>query len=109
VWILARLDAVGLGDQFLLPLLLVTWITAAVLIVVLSLVQRTPWGRVLRAIREDEDAARSLGKNTFAYKLQSLAIGAALGRWPATSLPSTSRSSVPRRSSCCSRSSDMPC
>jgi branched-chain amino acid transport system permease protein len=78
-WILERLDAVGLGDQFLLPLLLVTWLTALVLIVVLSRVQRTPWGRVLRAIREDEDAARALGKNTFSYKLQSLAIGAALG------------------------------
>jgi branched-chain amino acid transport system permease protein len=78
-WILDRLDAVGLGDQFLLPLLVVTWATAGALIVLLSVVQRTPWGRVLRAIREDEDAARALGKNTVAYKLQSLMIGAALG------------------------------
>jgi branched-chain amino acid transport system permease protein len=78
-WMLDRLEAVGLGDQFLLPLLLVTWITAVALIVLLSVVQRTPWGRVLRAIREDEDAARALGKNTFAYKLQSLMISAALG------------------------------
>ncbi len=38
----------------------------------------SPWGRVLRAIREDEDAARALGKNALAYKLQSLAISAAL-------------------------------
>lgn len=78
-WILDRLDAVGLGDQFLFPLLLVTWATALALVVLLSVVQRTPWGRVLRAVREDEDAARALGKNTFAYKLQSLMIGAALG------------------------------
>ena len=41
--------------------------------------QRTPWGRVLRAVREDEDAARALGKNTLLYKLQSLAISAMLG------------------------------
>jgi branched-chain amino acid transport system permease protein len=34
---------------------------------------------VLRAIREDEDAARALGKNAFSYKLQSLAIAATLG------------------------------
>ena len=34
---------------------------------------------MLRAIREDEDAARALGKNTLVYKLQSLAIAAALG------------------------------
>jgi len=32
----------------------------------------------VNAIREDEDAARALGKNTFAYKLQSLSISAAL-------------------------------
>jgi len=78
-WMLDRLDAVGLGDQFLLPLLLVTWATALALIALLTVVQRTPWGRVLRAIREDEDAARALGKNTVSYKLQSLMIGAALG------------------------------
>ena len=39
----------------------------------------SPWGRVLRAVREDEDAARSLGKNVFWYKLQSLMIGGAIG------------------------------
>jgi branched-chain amino acid transport system permease protein len=78
-WMLDRLEAVGLGDRFLLPLLIVTWVTVLVLVVLLDRVQRTPWGRVLRAIREDEDAARALGKNTFAYKLQSLMIGAALG------------------------------
>ena len=43
------------------------------------MLQRTPWGRVLRAIREDEDAARALGKNVFVYKLQSLSVAATLG------------------------------
>ena len=33
---------------------------------------------MLRAVREDEDAARALGKNALAYKLQSLAIAAAI-------------------------------
>src|SRR5699024_10149918 len=37
------------------------------------------WGRVLRAIREDEDAARALGKNVVIYKLQSFVLGGALG------------------------------
>ncbi len=36
---------------------------------------RSPWGRVVRGIREDEDAVRSLGKNVFAYKMQALIIG----------------------------------
>lgn len=66
-------------DQFLLPLLIVVWLTVAVLTGLMMLLQRTPWGRVLRAIREDEDAARALGKNVYAYKLQSIAIAAALG------------------------------
>jgi len=63
----------------LFPLFLVVWAVALALMPVLTRVQGTPWGRVLRAIREDEDAARALGKNAFAYKLQSLAIAATLG------------------------------
>jgi branched-chain amino acid transport system permease protein len=34
---------------------------------------------VLRAVREDEDAARALGTNAFSYKLQSLALAATTG------------------------------
>ena len=64
--------------SFLFPLLLMSWGVLLVLTLLVALVVRTPWGRVLRAIREDEDAARALGKNTLAYKLQSLALAAAL-------------------------------
>lgn len=78
-WMLDRLSAIGLGNQSQLPLLLVSWLAFGVLLGGLEALQRTPWGRVLRAIREDEAAAEALGKNTFAYKLQSLAIAAALG------------------------------
>ena len=35
----------------------------------------SPWGRVLFAIREDETAASSLGKDAFSYRLQSFVIG----------------------------------
>ena len=63
----------------LFPLFLVTWGLAVVLMFAFSRMQRTPWGRVLRAIREDEDAARALGKNAFSYKLQSLALAATTG------------------------------
>jgi branched-chain amino acid transport system permease protein len=74
------LQSAGWSDpETLFPLLIVVWICAAVLTVGLRFLQNSPWGRVLRAIREDEDAARALGKNTLAYKLQSLAIAAALG------------------------------
>jgi branched-chain amino acid transport system permease protein len=68
----------------LAPLLIVTIIAVLLVTVALRYTQGSPWGRVLRAIREDEDAARALGKNAFAYKLQSLAISAgiaAIGGW----------------------------
>jgi branched-chain amino acid transport system permease protein len=60
-------------------MLVIVWSVVLVLIVVLQLLVSSPWGRVLKSIREDEDAASALGKNVFAYKLQALALGAALG------------------------------
>jgi branched-chain amino acid transport system permease protein len=39
---------------------------------------RSPWGRVLRAIREDETAARALGKNALRFRLEAFAIGGAI-------------------------------
>ncbi|CAN5536729.1 branched-chain amino acid ABC transporter permease [soil metagenome] len=63
----------------LFPLFLVIWATVIIATFGLSYLTNSPWGRVLRAIREDEDAARALGKNTLAYKLQSISIAAALG------------------------------
>lgn len=73
------LQPLGLGSEPLVPLLLVSWVVLIALALVLWRAKRSPWGRVLQAIREDEDAARALGKNTFAYKLQSLSIAAGLG------------------------------
>ena len=53
------------------------------LVVVAALIvwalMRSPWGRVIKGIREDEDAVRALGKNVFAYKMQSLVIGGIFG------------------------------
>jgi branched-chain amino acid transport system permease protein len=54
------------------------WLLVALATVFVSLLVASPWGRVLRSIREDEDAARSLGKNVFSYKLQSLVTGGAI-------------------------------
>jgi branched-chain amino acid transport system permease protein len=60
-------------------MLVLVWGVAIVLLTLTWLAVHTPWGRVLRSIRDDEDAAASLGKNVFAYKLQALVLGAALG------------------------------
>lgn len=78
-WILDRFESFWSDPEPLLPLLIVIWSTVALGLVILRCLQATPWGRVLRAIREDEDAARALGKNTVLHKLQSLAIAAVLG------------------------------
>jgi branched-chain amino acid transport system permease protein len=51
----------------------------AVAIILVRLLVRSPWGRVVRGIREDEDAVRSLGKNVFAYKMQALVTGGVIG------------------------------
>ncbi|MEO6318205.1 MAG: branched-chain amino acid ABC transporter permease [Acidimicrobiales bacterium] len=59
--------------------LLVGWTIVALACLFVYLLVRSPWGRVLKAIREDEDAVRSLGKNVYVYKLQSLAIGGVIG------------------------------
>ncbi len=57
----------------------VGWTMVAVSCVIVWLLMRSPWGRVLKSIREDEDAVRSLGKNVYAYKMQSLIIGGLFG------------------------------
>jgi branched-chain amino acid transport system permease protein len=55
------------------------WTTVALACLLVYLLVRSPWGRVLKAIREDEDAVRSLGKNVFGYKMQSLVVGGVIG------------------------------
>jgi neutral amino acid transport system permease protein len=57
----------------------VGWTLAILLAVAIHRLMRSPWGRVLRSIREDEDAARSLGKNVFLLKMQSLVLGGVIG------------------------------
>lgn len=38
----------------------------------------SPFGRVLKAVRDDENAATALGKNTFAYKVQAMMLGSGM-------------------------------
>ena len=57
----------------------VGWAVVGLSLLLVFLLVRSPWGRVLKAIREDEDAARALGKNVFAYKMQALVLGGVFG------------------------------
>ena len=55
-------------------------IVAVTLVAYLALehLSRSPWGRVLRALREDERAAISLGKSARSYRIQAFAAGGAV-------------------------------
>ncbi len=57
----------------------VGWVLVALSCLLVWALMRSPWGRVLKSIREDEDAVRSLGKNVFAYKMQALVLGGLFG------------------------------
>jgi ABC-type branched-subunit amino acid transport system permease subunit len=59
--------------------MIVGWTLVALVCIYLWLLMRSPWGRVLRSIREDEEAVRSLGKNVFSYKMQALVLGGVIG------------------------------
>ncbi|WP_421658015.1 branched-chain amino acid ABC transporter permease [Leptothermofonsia sp. ETS-13] len=56
-------------------LMLVSLIVLALVFWRLEWLVQSPWGRILKAIREDEEVAKALGKNVFWYKLQSLMLG----------------------------------
>lgn len=66
----------GLGAQS-------AWLMLAVVLVALGIVfwasdraYRSPWGRVLRAVREDEPATIAAGKNVVGFRLQAFVLGA---------------------------------
>lgn len=66
-----------IGNQMFV--VLVGWAVLALSVLIVWQLMRSPWGRVVKAIREDEDAARSLGKNAYAYKMQALYLGGVFG------------------------------
>ena len=55
--------------------LIICIITIVAIYYALERVVKSPWGRVLRSIREDEVAAEALGKNVFMYRLQAFVLG----------------------------------
>jgi branched-chain amino acid transport system permease protein len=60
-------------------LMLVAWVVVILAALLTWQLMRSPWGRVVKGIREDEDAVRALGKNVYFYKMQSLVIGGVFG------------------------------
>lgn len=65
-----------LGSIF--HLMLIVIVTMIAIYLLLEHLLGSPWGRVLRAIREDEEVPKAVGKNVFNYKCQALLIGSAV-------------------------------
>jgi neutral amino acid transport system permease protein len=82
----------GAYDLFII---IIGWALVILTSLLVYSLMRSPWGRVLKSIREDEDAARSLGKNVFGYKLQSLAVGGVIGALGGTVIAVGNRAAQP--------------
>jgi branched-chain amino acid transport system permease protein len=65
-------------QQFNLVFLAIVVAVLAVTFVLLQRLARSPFGRVLRAIRDDEDVAAVAGKHVLAFKVKAFAVGAAV-------------------------------
>ncbi|MDP7089239.1 MAG: branched-chain amino acid ABC transporter permease, partial [Dehalococcoidia bacterium] len=66
------LDSAVMSNLFYLIICIMTIVA---IYYALERVVKSPWGRVLRSIREDEVAAEALGKNVFMYRLQAFVLG----------------------------------
>lgn len=68
----------GSPEVYNIAYLVFVLVIAGLIYVALERAVRSPWGRMLRAIREDTVAARSLGKNPTAIRLQAFVLGSAI-------------------------------
>jgi branched-chain amino acid transport system permease protein len=65
-------------QEFNLIFLAVVWTAVAVAFVLLARISHSPFGRVLRAVREDEDVAAVAGKPVLWFKIRAFCLGAAV-------------------------------
>ena len=73
-------ELLNLGEPapYMLMLMIISLFSVAVVWLILSRLLASPWGRVLKAIREDEDVAQHHGHDILTNKAASLALGAAI-------------------------------
>lgn len=65
-------------QQYNLVFLAIVVVVLIVTFVLLQRLTRSPFGRVLRAIRDDEDVAAVAGKHVLIFKVKAFAVGAAV-------------------------------
>tara|TARA_B100001250_G_C19812952_1_gene796689 strand:+ start:422 stop:4324 length:3903 start_codon:yes stop_codon:yes gene_type:complete len=73
-------DILGLGEPapYIFLLMVLSVISVAIAWKLLSNLLSSPWGRVIKAIREDEEVAQHHGHDILTHKAASLALGAAI-------------------------------
>ncbi len=69
-------EAIGFDYNYFY--LVVVLLTVLLVYLALERALKSPWGRVLRAIREDEVVAAAAGKDVFNFKMQSLVLGSVI-------------------------------
>lgn len=64
------------GDTYAIVFLVIAAIILALVYLLMEIIFRSPYGRLLRAVREDETAAAAFGRNVFRVKLQAYVLAA---------------------------------
>ena len=72
------LDLEGKAVPYMFLLSVITFTSALVVWWLLNILFNSPWGRILRSIREDEEVAQHHGHDVFTHKARSLALGGAI-------------------------------
>lgn len=72
------LDGLVSGRNSDFVLLATVWLVVLAVYLFAERLYDSPWGRALRAIRDNEDAARAAGKDVDRFRLQTFVIGAAI-------------------------------
>ncbi len=72
----------GIAIQSKLAFLILSLILTAIIFYLLNNVSKSPYGRVLRALSDDEIFVQSLGKNVYKAKISSFTIGAVFAAVP---------------------------
>lgn len=73
-----RPQILGFSFKSLPEVALLSTVVAVITILVLRILLDSPWGRLLKVMRDDELAARNLGKNTRLIKLEAFIIACAV-------------------------------
>ena len=71
-------DMDGRAAPYMLLLSVIAVVSTLIVWKILNILFSSPWGRILRSIREDEDVAQHHGHDIFTHKARSLALGGAI-------------------------------